>query len=68
MIAIDNIDDPRIVYYRDLKSIARVYAADGLFCAEGEKVVKELLQSSLEIVSFFALSEYYVKYSIYQKI
>ncbi|MDQ1265360.1 MAG: hypothetical protein QG635_510 [Bacteroidota bacterium] len=39
------------------------HAGKGIFVADGEKVTLRLLDSALEVVSFFALEEYYEKYS-----
>ncbi len=52
-IQIDSIDDPRLAVYRNLKDrqIARL---DGRFIAEGEHVVRRLLQSDFPVESVLA--------------
>lgn len=62
MIEITNIDDQRILLYRNLKFTPQSHIDSNVFIAEGEKTTKKLLESNLEIISFFALSNYYDKY------
>ena len=47
---IHDIDDPRLDPYRSLKT-AKLHRKDGLFIAEGDKVVERLLASDYEVVS-----------------
>lgn len=58
-ITITDINDSRIDYYRTLQATPTLHTRDGVFIAEGEKTVRSLLRSPLEIVSFFALPKYY---------
>jgi len=47
---IDNIDDPRVSIYRSLKS--KHLEREGLFIAEGPKVINSLLASGIKVLSF----------------
>ncbi len=72
MFDIKNIKDPRIAPYVTLRSgldpllrQASGLDADAVYCvAEGVKVVKSLLESELEVVSFFALPEYHETFAV----
>ena len=64
MIKIKNINEPEIKYYRTLRFTPEEHIKEKIFVAEGEKVVKRLLESGLEIHAFFALEKYYDKYSL----
>ncbi|MBE2189957.1 MAG: RNA methyltransferase [Desulfobulbaceae bacterium] len=59
MISIDNIDDDRIVDYRNLKQQSIHGARKDRFVVEGRKVVQKLLESKLETLSIFATKEFY---------
>ncbi len=63
MIFINDIDDPRVSMYRNLKEIKDSHLNSGLFVAEGRKVALQLLESNIEIVSVFALEEFYRDHS-----
>jgi tRNA G18 (ribose-2'-O)-methylase SpoU len=62
MNLIDDINDTRIRYYRNLQQINPTLKDEKIFIAEGEKVVFKALNSSLKIISIFALEEYHEKY------
>lgn len=47
---IDDLDDPRLVPYRQLKQ-SNLTRWSGLFVAEGEKLTRRLLESDLEVAS-----------------
>ena len=59
MIRIIDADDSRIGLYRNLKDISFTHSEKNLFIAEGSIVTKKLLQSKIEIISLFALPEFY---------
>lgn len=59
-ITIDDINDPRVSLYRSLKG--RELGREGVFIAEGEKVVKELKGTGIQIVSFLTTPEFYKKF------
>lgn len=59
MITIFDITDERIIQYQNLRQPRINQSNQSIFIAEGLKVTKKLLESSFEIDSFFALSEYY---------
>lgn len=59
MINIAQADDSRIELYRNLKDISFTHSEKNLFIAEGLITAKKLLQSNIEIMSFFALPEFY---------
>lgn len=63
MIEIVNIDDTRISHYRSLKFTPSQHIKENLFIAEGRRVVEKLLNSNLDIISFFATTEFYDTYS-----
>lgn len=56
---ITSIDDPRIQAYRSLEGTPIHHTREQLFIAEGRKITTSLLESSLEVVSVFALPKYY---------
>ncbi len=58
---IDNLDDPRISIYHSLKG--KRIEEDGLFIAEGDKVLRALLHSDLEIVSALMTEEWLLRLS-----
>jgi tRNA G18 (ribose-2'-O)-methylase SpoU len=59
MIKITDINDERISLYKSLRFTPKEHSDQNVFVAEGEKVVQKLLQSNIEIVSIFALPEFY---------
>jgi tRNA G18 (ribose-2'-O)-methylase SpoU len=61
-ICIPDIRDPRIAIYRSLKG--RELGREGIFIAEGEKVVKELEGTDIEIASFLTTPEFYKKFRL----
>jgi tRNA G18 (ribose-2'-O)-methylase SpoU len=52
-ISISSLDDPRLAVYRQLKR-SNLTRWSGLFIAEGDKVVRRLLASRIEVVSVLA--------------
>lgn len=62
MTEILNIDDERICAYRGLRYTPKRHIEEKIFIAESEKVAVKLLQSQREVLSVFALREYYEKY------
>lgn len=56
---ITNITDPRIQHYRSLHATPEHHTRNRIFIAEGEKVVRALLESPLDVLSVFALPSYY---------
>lgn len=63
MTSITRLDDSRIDYYRSLNATPASHSRDRVFIAEGEIVVRTLLESPLDIVSVFALPEYYEQFA-----
>lgn len=61
MVEITDIDDPRIAYYKSLRSTPPSHTNEKLFLTEGEKVTIQLLKSDLNIESIFAIKEFYQK-------
>lgn len=59
MIEIFDINDKRIELYRSMKGTPQSHLVNHVFVAEGERVVKKLLESNLSIVSVFALDDYF---------
>jgi TrmH family RNA methyltransferase len=51
MVLIKNVDDGRISLYKNLDSTPREHTEQGLFVAEGAKIVRKLLESPIEAVS-----------------
>jgi tRNA G18 (ribose-2'-O)-methylase SpoU len=62
MIIINDINDPKIEHYRNMRYTPPLHTKEKVFVAEGLKVTHKLLLSNLEIVSMFALPEYYDNY------
>ena len=58
VVEVDDFDLPELRWYRTL-SRGGQHFRDGIFVAEGEKVVPRLLESSNQIVSILASSEWY---------
>src|SRR3954469_13805890 len=55
LIEVDSPDDPRLADYRDLRDVElrkSVEAAEGLFLAEGEKVVRRAVEAGYAARSF----------------
>lgn len=63
MISISSLDDPRIQPYRSMTQAAQLYERERVVVAEGAKVVRRVLQSDLQMVSFFATARYYEQFS-----
>lgn len=63
MIVINDSDDTRIELYRHLHGTPVSHTESGVFIAEGAKTTRALLKSKIEIVSIFALPEFYEEYS-----
>src|SRR5438034_425722 len=61
LIAVQDIDDPRVWPYRDLAQ-RNLTRQSGLFIAEGEKVVERLIASDFAIESILAEPEFAKKY------
>jgi tRNA G18 (ribose-2'-O)-methylase SpoU len=61
MTEIFDINDNRIQEFRTLKKNNNQHFKVNNFIAEGEKVNLKLLKSNLNIIKFFAVSEFYVK-------
>ncbi|MDA3843772.1 MAG: RNA methyltransferase [Candidatus Kapabacteria bacterium] len=59
MIKITDLNDPRIEYYKNLRFTPAKHTEDNVFVVESEKVTLMLLRSDIEIVSVFALPEFY---------
>lgn len=59
MQRITDIHDSRIRHYRSLHATPDNHIHDRVFIAEGEKVVRTLLESPLDVLSVFALPSYY---------
>lgn len=59
-IAIQDPDDPRLTPYRSLKG--KELERDGIFMAEGEKVVRSMVESGCQIASCLTSSEAVTRY------
>ena len=59
VITVKNIDDPRLTPYRFLKG--KDLKKQGIFIAEGTRVVKELLKGKFRILSFLTTGHVYKK-------
>ena len=59
MVEITDIDDSRIANYKSLRYTPPSHINEKLFITEGEKITCQLLKSELEIVSIFALQDFY---------
>ena len=59
MVNITDIVEPRIAPYRNLKINSRFQKDSNIFIAEEKKVVLKLLNSNLEVLSCFAVPEFY---------
>ncbi|MBK9246923.1 MAG: RNA methyltransferase [Ignavibacteria bacterium] len=64
-IFITSIEDPRIQAYRSLDGTPEYHSQNRIFIAEGKKITKTLLESNLEVISVFALPEFYPELSSY---
>ncbi len=56
---ISSIDDPRIQAYRSLEGTPEFHTRERIFIAEGRKITTSLLESSIDVLSVFALPKYY---------
>ncbi len=63
MVTITSPDDPRIELYRHLHGTPQSHTDAGILIAEGTKTTSALLKSKIEIVSIFAMQEFYDEYS-----
>jgi tRNA G18 (ribose-2'-O)-methylase SpoU len=61
VVVIESIEDARIAAYRNLRKRGGE-GERGTFVAENLKVLRRLLQSDVEICSFFALERYYAEF------
>jgi tRNA G18 (ribose-2'-O)-methylase SpoU len=59
---IDSLNDPELAPYKTLRQTAE-HEREGIFVAEGEKVVARLMESSLHVVSLLTTEEWF---GIYQ--
>lgn len=59
MVSITDIEDPRIKPYRSLRTKSRFHMDTNIFVAEEKKVVLKLLSSNLDVLSCFAVPEFY---------
>jgi tRNA G18 (ribose-2'-O)-methylase SpoU len=60
-VYIDSVNLPELVYYRTLRQPVE-HLRNGIFIAEGEKVVKRLLESDIEIISALMTPEWHEIY------
>jgi tRNA G18 (ribose-2'-O)-methylase SpoU len=63
MVVITSANDTRIEAYRHLHGTPHSHTSANIFIAEGTKTARALLKSKIEIISVFALPEYYQQYS-----
>lgn len=63
MIHIENINDDRVKLYRSLRKTPKSHADNNLFIAEGRIAVQKLLISKLDIISIFAVKNFYNTHS-----
>jgi len=63
MIEIKEFNDERIILYKSLRFTPVSHTKNNIFIAEGKKVTLKLLKSNIEVVSVFAISEFYEEYS-----
>jgi tRNA G18 (ribose-2'-O)-methylase SpoU len=59
MVEITDIDDPRIANYKSLRYTPLSHTKGKMFLTEGEKTTLQLLKSDFDIVSVFAVEEFY---------
>lgn len=64
MININDIEDQRIIPYRNLRLNIRFHKESNIFIAEEKKVVLKLLSSNLEVLSCFAVPEFYSEFKV----
>lgn len=62
VIKIDSLDVPALEPYRTMRRPME-HRAEGIFVAEGQKVVRRLVESNLEVVSLLLTQEWLDKYS-----
>jgi tRNA G18 (ribose-2'-O)-methylase SpoU len=60
IIAINDIDDPQISFYRSLKG--RQLGREGIFIVEGPKAVKALLEGDIKVISCLTTKDFYKKF------
>ncbi len=58
VIKINNIDDPRIFLYKNLRFTPKTHQEKKLFIAEGRRLVKKLLETQIRIYSILATEEF----------
>jgi len=63
MIEIKEFNDNRIDLYKSLRFTPASHTKNNIFIAEGKKVTIKLLKSNIEVLSVFAISEFYEEYS-----
>lgn len=63
MIEIKEFNDERINLYKSLRFTPVSHTKNNIFIAEGKKVSLKLLKSNIELLSVFAISEFYKEYS-----
>ncbi|ROL62033.1 RNA methyltransferase [Bacteroidetes/Chlorobi group bacterium ChocPot_Mid] len=59
MIEITDVNDSRIGCYRNLRSVFFPHSKNNILLSEGSITTKKLLQSNLDVLSFFALPTFY---------
>jgi len=59
---VDSLDDAALEPYRTMRRTME-HRANGIFVAEGEKVVRRLLESNLEVLSLLLTPEWFEQYS-----
>lgn len=62
MIKINDIGDLRISFFKNLRFTPSSHYREKLFVTEGERVTLKLLNSDFEIVTLFAVQEFFRKY------
>lgn len=62
MQCITDINDPRISHFRSLRFTPSSHTEENLLIAESEKIVLSLLESDLQIISIFALPEFFEQF------
>lgn len=59
MIKIQNINDERLKYYRELRYTPEIHLKERLFIIEGKRNVLKLLKSNFNIISILVTPEFY---------
>jgi tRNA G18 (ribose-2'-O)-methylase SpoU len=62
LLPIADLEDPRLLPYRDLTQ-RNLIRQSGLFIAEGEKVVRRLIESPFPVHSLLAVPEFAERYA-----